>query len=439
MVLIFTGLLANHWILGYLFSQDGKIETVNLIVIWICQLFLLSAGIVVFLRRRSFNTKKFFFACVTALLIVLAVEIGLHVIDYVVHSNQQDVVKVAGKQYLLSPYEGKDWASDYFIELRESFEFEYQPFLGWRRKSFASKYINVNSRGERKTWNPISSHINESDAIYVFGGSTTWGTGARDEHTLPSYISKILSSKGYNFEVKNYGESSYTFLNEVVYLTMLLRQGMRPEYVIFYDGCNDVGDAYHTGIPGANTADVRIKNKLSRKAPTPIQHIQIGVDALLKKYSMIYKMISRMPDTLSARNEKSVVASKYANDKIQLLSDGIVKHYEESLDLLDNLSRAYNFKYLCFWQPVIYTEKKITDEERKMVSKSNKESISDLFRNVNSTLNAKSLSHFFDISDALDERDETYYLDGCHISEQGNKAVAARIVQILEDGYLNNQ
>ncbi|MEZ5199091.1 MAG: hypothetical protein R2764_22725 [Bacteroidales bacterium] len=32
----------------------------------------------------------------------------------------------------------------------------------------------------------------------MFGGSTMWGTGVRDEYTIPSLVGELLSRQGYH-------------------------------------------------------------------------------------------------------------------------------------------------------------------------------------------------------------------------------------------------
>ena len=119
--------------------------------------------------------KRRIFALVTFVLVLVVIEIGLHLVNYVTNLGPKD------KTFLLPPYENADWARDYFNkELRECYFYEdYVQYLGWDRKEYHGKYINVDSEGRRKTWNPEKNDEENPKILYVFGGSTTWGTGAR--------------------------------------------------------------------------------------------------------------------------------------------------------------------------------------------------------------------------------------------------------------------
>ena len=86
----------------------------------------------------------------------------------------------------------------------------------------------------------------------MFGGSTMWGVGARDEGTIPSLLARDLTDRGINGRVKNFGEIGYVSSQQVIALMRELENGVRPEIVIFYDGINDTTSAVlerAAGIP----------------------------------------------------------------------------------------------------------------------------------------------------------------------------------------------
>ena len=121
-------------------------------------------------------------------------------------------------------------------------QFAEPPFSGWR--------VSVDL-DERRL--PIRRTINYDDdgsgpdrvvRIFIFGGSTTFGYHVSDEHTWPSFLSRILNgrahSEGQSFriEVFNYGRGYYGPSQETVLLADLLKQGHRPSLAIFMDGVN---------------------------------------------------------------------------------------------------------------------------------------------------------------------------------------------------------
>ena len=85
---------------------------------------------------------------------------------------------------------------------------------------------------------------NTDKKIYVFGGSTVWGTGSSDQFTIPSILQKnINSSKKIidKYNVYNYGFSTLVSHQQFKLLKQVnLNKG---DIVIFYDGNNDIWQA----------------------------------------------------------------------------------------------------------------------------------------------------------------------------------------------------
>lgn len=73
-------------------------------------------------------------------------------------------------------------------------------------------------------------------AIWLFGGSTTWGVGVTDCDTIPSVMNGLLPRE----TVVNLGVPAYGRNAEIDRLFHLLRQGHRPRAVLFLDGLNDI-------------------------------------------------------------------------------------------------------------------------------------------------------------------------------------------------------
>ena len=143
----------------------------------------------------------------------------------------------------LSVFKDVDWEEEYFKE-HQATTSTYESYVGWRTKAYKGKFINVSSEGVRKTWNPPDLDRSKAKLVYCFGGSVLWGTGSRDEYTLPSFISKFLNKEEEQYYVINYGQGGYSFFQEVIYLISLIKDNKVPDYVLFFDGINDIHSAY---------------------------------------------------------------------------------------------------------------------------------------------------------------------------------------------------
>jgi len=143
------------------------------------------------------------------------------------------------------------WAQDYFREDWEAAHLEWHPYVYWHLKPYRGNYVNVDAEGIRRTL-PAAEGAPSSNAvdIFMFGGSTMWGNGARDDHTIASALARMLRERGVACDVTNFGESGYVSTQELITLTLQLRKGNVPDVVVFYDGVNDAYSAWQQGVPG---------------------------------------------------------------------------------------------------------------------------------------------------------------------------------------------
>lgn len=432
---VLSGVFLNVWVLGSLFSPFGKVTTPGFkAVIWAFDIVAVASGTGILIGGRAFM-KRLFFTFAALFVMTAAVEAGLHAAGLFVRFEDKKVEDVPDLPPL---YEADEWAEDYRREYRESVGvIRYSPFIVWTRGQFRSKHINIDSEGRRRTWNP-QRFSGSPKKIYMFGGSTMWGYGARDDHTIPSCLSRILNGGGREFLVLNYGEEAYTFKQEAVRLLLLLQAGHRPDYVIFYDGVNDAAGAYQTGEAGGHMNFESFRQTLEkRRTLSPLDHIITGVAEAVKKHSMILRAAGRI---MSAARPSTGEAEKPVDDgKLLRLAGDIVEDYVKTMGLVERLSGAYGFGYLCLWQPNIFTEKRLVGAESGLEAVDvwiKDKALRRLYVQTNEYLLGRPIGRFYNISDALSDRTQPYYFDFSHLSERGNEAVAARIAAIFEEEFL---
>ena len=117
----------------------------------------------------------------------------------------------------------------------------YSPLLESRPPYMQGKYFNYTKEGYRKSkyqkkYNP--KNIN----IYLFGGSTTFGTSVKDDDTIASAMNKIFYARkncDKKISVFNYGTPGHFSTQEFIRLLQLIRNNKKPSIVIFIDGLND--------------------------------------------------------------------------------------------------------------------------------------------------------------------------------------------------------
>lgn len=363
--------------------------------------------------------------------VLLITEIGLQIVHLVIHYGEKK--EFIDERFALPHYKDKEWAKELDKELSE-LSGDYKEYRGWGKKEYHGKYLNIDRNGIRKTWSPPDLNSEAAKTLYVFGPSSIWGVGVRDDHTVPSYISKELHKKNYKFKVSNYGEWSYTFTQGLIYLILQLRDGHRPDYVAFFDGI-DTYNSYQSGVAGTLHFSFAFREKGEKQ--TDFQLISTGISNVITKNSMIYRELSKIRRKLNPpKTQFTEVGHAFNDDQLSKLSEDVVEYLFESVALLDNLSKIYGFEYIFFWPPSLLTENRLLDEEINLDIRLKDKSLVKLYRLTDDLLKTGRAPHFYNIADTFSERTKTYYLDFGHTSEEGNELIAKRMVSIFENEYL---
>ncbi len=123
---------------------------------------------------------------------------------------------------------------------------EPQLFTGWGEGPYHGKYINVSEHGfrlgtDQGPWPPAHEG---SFVVFLFGGSTTFGSGVPDDQALGSRLQPLLEKKlGRPVTVYNFGQRSYYSTQERLLFEKLIMSGQPPDLAIFVDGMNDFRNA----------------------------------------------------------------------------------------------------------------------------------------------------------------------------------------------------
>lgn len=350
--------------------------------------------------------------------IIVFIEVVLRVLNLFIPIGQtENATQTARVEHPI--YATSEWGREYWSEFY-SLETQERPFVGWGRKEFSGRYINIDKDGRRKTWNPEG---HQSKNIFMLGGSALWGTGARDEHTIPSEVSKMLHQSGYVYKVNNYGESGYAFFQEIVNLATLLQKGERPNLVIFYDGLNDVYNTYQAG----SLSTIQNVNTAQSSSNTPLGHFRKSIATSLNEYSRIYVLSKEVAGAIRTKSDPrqkfQEAASGYSHSELDKLAETSAEHYINSVNLLDALSKNYGFKYLLFWQPTAYN-KSLTELEKSSDPRTQDENLKYLYLATTNQIKKRNPNYFIDLSDALNNAETNYFFDFVHVSEQANDLIA---------------
>ncbi len=317
-------------------------------------------------------------------------------------------------------YRNLSWAATYWREHNESSVTKYRPFVGWSRLDYKGQYVNITD-GCRKTFQS-AAQSDKPTIVYVFGGSTIWGTGARDDYTIPSCLTRIADQQGIPLRVSNFGEAGYVNWQNVIHLAELCANGQVPDLVIFYEGCNDA-------IAKLQTPELeRVhQNFSSWERRNGSQHRHLGIPDEMVNWLSYHSLARMVRDRiLTPRTDD---APQLSPDQLQHLAAEVVETYEENARFVRALGERYGFQSRFFWQPIVYTKSNPSQQEQSYRT-SFGEPLAEIYRIATARIRESTLIH--DLSKSYDGADKAVYIDFAHVSEEGNAIIAAKIFDRIE-------
>lgn len=218
----------------------------------------------------------------------------------------------------------------------------YDPFTQFREAPFAGKYVNVHEAGFRVglhqgPWPPGREDLR----IFMFGGSTLFGYGIRDEETIPSQLQEYLRPRlRRSVRVYNFGQGSYFSAQERALFEELLLSGHVPQLAVFVDGLNEF---YHFSGEPAWTQAMREfvdqeSNDWSQRwiSKTALARFARGLRARLGSGDQ------GMGD---AAGTASVGEDKHA------MLEAVLERYVRNKRLIEAVAGAYGVSCAFVWQP----------------------------------------------------------------------------------------
>jgi lysophospholipase L1-like esterase len=369
--------------------------------------------------RRSLSLSYIFGSILgITLLMILFLELGAQTLIKLrqVYLNQLDYSK-SDYPIQADVFEGVPWVADYFKNFDQCDKTQWHAYIYWRRQPCEGQYINVDQDGIRRTWNTPQTET--AKKIFMFGGSTLWGSGAQDNYTIPSLISKMLAGKvDSDIQVYNYGESGYVFTQEIIMLLLQLRKGITPDLVVFYSGVNEVGTAFmnkEAGIPSNEINRIMEFNSRKRSEWTKVW-----------EHSGINRIFRRL---IVNSNRTSLIA--FAKELPENLHENVAKVHHSNIDLVNKLSRAYGFNVLYYWQPMIYNKVRLSNFEQKQAQRYGyyKNFYLAAYKAITNHQALSNESNFHNISRIFEDESQPIYFDSVHITRKGNKKIAARMLE----------
>jgi lysophospholipase L1-like esterase len=286
-------------------------------------------------------------------------------------------------------HEGEPWAKDFFRELVGAGVY-HDYILGQRLRDFDGEHLNVVD-GRRISYAPDDPEL----TVWFFGGSTMYGIGQRDEHTIPSVVAKLAEADGMGIEAINFGVSGDVNWTEMIRFTQALGDLPPPDLVVFYDGANEMGVA---------------TRRLEEGSIDP---------TTLERYGVSDVERGMHSDSMDADVPEPGTAER---DELQV--ELAASQYRRGVEANRRLGEVYDVPVMHFWQPQPFAKVPTdADDELWRRLQFSKDQLANT-RQLYTETRERSDVDPIDISDALDGTSAEIYFDSSHTNELGARLVA---------------
>ena len=348
LALILLGLLFNVYAIEFLFVPDKNIESTFIkIIIIIMQALFLGLGLMIMknksLKKESLIKYYLDFSIILTNTIILFLFFNILLFVYFFYYNisnensSHTPAHMYGIEKLRTVYPGYE-DSEINKLLQETWhrrpQYIYEEYTGFKENPFSGEFVNIDSNGFRITFNQGVFPINKKNInIFIFGGSTTFGYGVKDNETIPSQLSKLLLDRFPSkiINVYNFGRGNYYSTLERILFENLISRQQYPDIAIFIDGMNDFGiidnKPKYTFIKS-----IAPKKTLSQKMP-------------------IYKFIKHLKKKFKKTPEETPkeTISKSINP---LNIDNTINNYIANKMIIESTAKTFNISPIFIIQPV---------------------------------------------------------------------------------------
>jgi lysophospholipase L1-like esterase len=370
------------------------------------------------------------------LLFILLIELAAGAYSWLISGEDEGPAASTPSRLSIPYYAEQDWAPAYWSEFSNSDKYDYAPYVVWRRPPYQGQTINVDANLHRLT--PGADCRPGAFTVWMFGGSTLWGTGAPDHLTIPAYVQAALMAQiSGPVCVVNFGQSAYVAEQAWVELMLQLKAGGRPDMVIFYDGVNDVYAAYQSGRAGLHQNYAFVAGIFEGQAAPPPWYESLSAEARANTYS------GRLFERTFGQNletEGDIILPSYTPAQKQVMAEGVRQIYQETIAMVAALEAVYGYEALFFWQPVsMVGDKPLTANERAIIARLDPQLV-ELYR-LTYTLMAEegaiNTPDFYNLRGIFDTEAAELWIDLFHITPVGNEQVAAAMLAQMAP-YLPN-
>lgn len=299
---------------------------------------------------------------------------------------------------------------------------EYEPWVQFREPTVHGQFLNTDENGFRRTV-PAKTPPAGARRVYFFGGSTTFGYGVPDRHTIPSYFQQIADKGAPGPAVaKNCGRGYYYSSQELTLFEGLLKQGDVPDWAVFIDGTNEVGIG-RRDEPHFTSTFKKMWNDANWPPGRPP----------LRQFDLSWLPAVRFGQRIMAKlNSKPLTAAEPDGEPdpaATLLTGGPsdVARYMATIRITRTLCKEYGVRCLFVWQPCPFYK-----WDRRLHKNFPNRYADQGWDAVYGQLEKYQSPDFLYLGSMLEHVTTKVFVDDVHYNESTGEAIAARVFERVQ-------
>jgi lysophospholipase L1-like esterase len=307
---------------------------------------------------------------------------------------------------------------------------EYNTYLGYIPKaSYTDVKLKTNKYHLRYEADFPQQKENGECRIFITGGSVAFGYGITQKK-LYTTIMENLFAKEYphrKIRVISAGVCGYCSVQERIMIENLILS-LSPDYIVMFSGWNDLIFGGYRGMDILMENDFcGFKNRIEKNTQKNLIDPPKYNDYIFKLHFLIDNALYEY----KYRNKKLLF--KDINTK-SITPESVVKILLRNVHIISDLSKRFNFRFIFYLQPSIYsTDKKLTNYEKEFLKDDENitvglpEYIQKAYKIYEKLLPrdaAENGYYYIDGDNAIANETKSAFIDEAHFGDRGNDLIA---------------